>query len=58
MKPFPIAICFHETIKKIHLHSLACFWFSGFCFVLGFRFHFLNVSDLLAPFQPLAPAVP
>ena len=55
MKPFPIAIGFHETAKKrFHLHSLACFWFP---FVLLFLVSFPNVSDLLASFQPLAPAV-
>ena len=66
LQPYIMRMSCHEALpnrnllpwdgsKRFHLHSLSCFWF---LFVLLSLVSFPNVSDLLAPFQPLAPAVP
>ena len=66
LQPYIMRMSCHEALpnrnllpwdgsKRFHLHSLACFWFP---FVLLSLVSFPNVSDLLASFQPLAPAVP
>ena len=55
MKPFLIAICFHETEKKDPFAVAALF--SGVLFLSLFPFS-LMFPTFLAPLQPLAPAVP
>ena len=41
MKPFPIAICFHEMVKKVPLHCRLVFGFLVRVLVLGLFFGFV-----------------